>query len=294
MPQLPSGRQVTFDPAPLAALLAKAYDHMNLVKIMSIDSIQKIMDWYVISYLVTPEEAHGKGSAPNLSSDSLPLPEGLVNVSTDVPLSRWEELAVLWSKEDKLEMQSFLNSQRFKDYMENQFSVVKKYQQRYTNSENLITRMSALMWKAGCHPDQDEGAEEIWGDEVSPEWDSYDMLAAIGNIATFVATHAEVYEKHANAFDRATGMWQMLKNNHPFLKQQFDSNVTVREVARAWREEKNIDQLPGDQQTWLRNQMVIECVNLWNHAGETLERCCPKTYAIITLVTLSPDGANCS
>ncbi|MGB8517627.1 MAG: hypothetical protein WCD45_07025, partial [Gallionella sp.] len=109
--------------------------------------------------------------------------------------------------------------------------------------------------------------------------------AALGNIATFVAAHPEVYEKHANAFDRATGMWQMLENNHPFLNQQFDLNVTVREVARAWRDEKNIDQLPSDQQTWLRNQMVIECVNLWNHAGETLERSCPKAYAIITLLT---------
>lgn len=151
--------------------------------------------------------------------------------------------------------------------------------------------MNATLWKAGLHWAQEEGYEKVWGDEDSPEWDTYDMLAALATIVAYVANYPDVYAKHRNAFDRASGMWQMLLGHYPFLRQRVASGISVREIARAWREAGHLDELPADKQEWLHNQMVIECVQLFDKPGPTLERHCPEAYAIIALVTISPEGA---
>lgn len=291
MPQLPSGLHVAIDPYPLAALLDDAGNPANIHKILAIDSISKMMEWFEITYFVTPEEAHGKGISTELGTGSLTPPPGLVSLRTDCPLARWEGLASGWSEEDRSAMMTFMNEQRCKDYMDHQFAVVRQQQQNFLSSDNFTIRLIAGWWKAGVHPAQEEGWDDVWGQEDSSKWDTYDMLAALGNIVAYVAAHPETHHEYSNAFDRATGMWQMLMGHHPFLRQQFSPEISVRDVAREWREADHIDHLSADKPEWLHKQMVIECVNLWNVAGPTLERCCPKAYAIITLVTISPEGA---
>lgn len=293
MPQLPSGRHVAIDPYPLAALLDDADNPANIHKILAIDSISLLKSWFEVAFFVTPEEANGAGIDTKLGKGSLTPPPGLVTLRTGCPLSRWEALAADWSEEDQAAMKSFLNEPRCKDYMDYQLSVVRKQQQDFLISDNSTIRLLAGWWKAGVHPAQEEGWDQVWGKEESPRWDSYDMLAALGNVVAYVSTHPEAYQAHANAFDRATGLWQTLSSCHPFL-QEFDAELAVRDVARAWREAGHLNGTPPDKQEWLHKQMVIECVNLWNIAGPMLERCCPRAYAILTLVTISPEGAKWS
>lgn len=290
MPQLPSGRHVAIDPYRLAALLDDASNPANIHKILAIDSLSKMMNWFEVVYFVTPEEANGDGVETELGAGSLTPPPGLVALRTGCPLSRWEALAVDWSEEDRAAMRSFLTEPRIEDYMEHRLSVVRQQQQNLLSSDKFTVRLLAGWWMAGIHPAQEEDWDETWGQEESTEWDTYDMLAALGNIVAYVSTHPETYHAHGNAFDRATGMWQTLSGHHPFL-QAFDPELAVRGVARAWREAGHLKSTPPDKQEWLHDQMVIECVNLWNIAGPTLERCCPMAYAIITLVTISPEGA---
>ncbi|MHB0986880.1 MAG: hypothetical protein ACYC05_14990 [Sulfuricella sp.] len=290
MPQLPSGRHVAIDPYPLATLLDAASNPANIHKIMGIDSIPKITNWFEVVYFVTPEEVHGKGIAAEFGEGSLTPPPGLVSLRTGCPLSQWETLAADWSDEDRSAMKTFLSEPRCKDYMEHRLSVVRQQQQDFLSAESFTTRLIAGWWMAGLHPAQEEGWDEAWDQEESPKWDTYDMLAALGNIVTYVAAHPDTYQEHGNAFDRATGMWQTLAGQHPFLHQKFDPELSVRDVASTWREAGHLDRIPSDRQEWLHKQMVIECVNLWNIVGQTLEHRCPRAYAIMTLVTISPEG----
>lgn len=290
MPQLPSGRHVAIDPYPLVELLDDASNPANVHKILAIDSLSKMMSWLEVDYFVTPEEANGDAIETKLGVGSLTPPPGLVALRTGCPLSRWEALAADWSEEDRAAMRSFLSESRIKDYMEHRLSVVRQQQQNLLTSDKFTVRLIAGWWMAGIHPAQEEGWGETWGRDESPTWDTYDMLAALGNVVAYVSTHPETYQAHGNAFDRATGMWQTLSGYHPFL-QAFDPELAVRDAARVWREAGHLNGTPPDKQEWLHKQMVIECVNLWNIAGPTLERCCPTAYAIITLVTISPEGA---
>jgi hypothetical protein len=60
-----------------------------------------------------------------------------------------------------------------------------------------------------------------------------------------------------------------------------------RQLAQQWRDLGTLNALDDDRKDWLHRQLVIECVNLWNHAGESLEGACPGAYGIVTLVSLS-------
>jgi hypothetical protein len=212
---------------------------------------------------------------------------------TGTPLSDWESLASEWSEEDKQSMYEFLFEPHTLAYLEERLAYVRQLHQDFLRSDNLLIKMNAAWWLAGVHPAQEQGYAEIWGDEDSPEWDTYDMLAALHNVVDYVVTHPETYELHRNTFDRAASIWDVLTSHYPFLRQHFSSDATVREIARAWREERDIDPLPVSKQKWIYDQIVVECVNLFNHAGDTMAKCCPKAYAILTLVYLSGDAANC-
>ncbi|TCV81272.1 hypothetical protein [Sulfurirhabdus autotrophica] len=290
MPQLPSGRHVAIDPYPLLELLDDSDNAANIHKILPIDSISKMMDWLLVAYFITPEDAHGKGIDPKMGEGSLTPPPGLVYMRTGFTLSRWDELAVDWSKEDRTAMMAFLSEPRYLDYMEHRLMNVKQRQQRILSSDSVTTKLLAGMWMAGIHPAQDENHQTIWGEETLLEWDTYDMLAALKRIVAYMVTHPEIYQEHGNVFDRASGMWQMFSGHHPFLRQLFTPDISVRDVAKEWREVGHLGLLSAEKQAWFHNQMVIECTNLCNLAGETLEKNCPHAFAILTLVSLSPAG----
>jgi hypothetical protein len=162
----------------------------------------------------------------------------------------------------------------------------KLQQELFQEGDDFLPKLLASWYAAGVHPAQ----EEDWSEDDSPIWDTYDMLAALGDAVQYVADKDELYQLHRDIFDRATGAWQMLLSHYPFLREPSSFGADVRAVAKTWREAAHLKCLPEKKQQWIHQQLIIECVNLWNHADDVLKEHCPKAFDIITLVTLSPEA----
>ena len=129
----------------------------------------------------------------------------------------------------------------------------------------------------------------VWP-RTPPTWDTYDsaaaLLAVLGALAEEDGDDALIQQLQwrLQAFLRWCMRW---------LSPQPDGASDLRAVTIAWRKASLLDALPVSEQTWCRDQAVIECTNLWNVAGEKLKALGPEAYELIELVALSPEGAAC-
>jgi hypothetical protein len=131
--------------------------------------------------------------------------------------------------------------------------------------------------------------EEDWIKQLeSNEWDDYDMLAALGVVVATVSDNPDLYAMHGQAFDRLCGMWAVVQERLVFLQESISPEENARALARKWRAINERDFGPIVK-SW-HDQLMIECMNLWNHAGQTLEDRYPGPYGILSLVTMSPEG----
>jgi hypothetical protein len=286
MPQLPSGRHVAIDPKRFSELIKNAAHFGNVHKVMAIDSIPTLLPWLDVMYLVEPGTENQDLKKYELADNSFTPPPGFLALNTNCKLSQWGLLAEEWSTEDRAAMQAFLDSERCNHYLRKFVYAAKLQQELFQESDDFLPKLLASWYAAGVHPAQ----EENWNEDDSSIWDTYDMLAAVGDVVQYLADKDELYKLHFDIFDRATGVWQMLLSHYPFLCEPSTFKSEVRAVAKAWRGASYLAELPDEKQQWIHQQLIIECTNLWNHADDVLSKHCPKAYDIIVLVTLSPEA----
>lgn len=292
MPQLPSGRHIgvlVSSPEEIAHKIVTSQQEGKLNFIAnSMSHICTIDDLAPYVNVIFFREVEGSDHDENAKGAILisTAPEKWIEpYRSGLTLADLDHFSSDWSDEDKAVFQAFLAEDRNQNYFQEGLDSIVAFRNDLTKA--FMAQYVSALRKAGLHPDQ----EEVWSEEESSEWDAYDMLAALRDVVIYTAKHPGIYQAHSNALDRATGMWQMLSGHHSFLRNPVPSGLPVRDVARAWRDAGHLNKLAMDQQEWLRKQLIIECANLWNHAGEALEESCPRAYAIMTLATTSPDGA---
>lgn len=283
MPVLPSGRQVVITLIPLSDMIAHVADGDNLKRILAIENPEGLYPYTEVNYLQNPESSQDIGLQIPFISESLPRPENMVLVSSGLRVSDWEELTANWTEPDKAAFSEFLEGRAMVLFNNGMAEVARVREAK--------ERLERERWNAALRLMRDYFEQEEWLAGIdSPEWDDYDMLAAIALIVATLSTRPDLHAQHPTTFDRAIGVWSMLAGHHDFLRQSIPPGRMAKELARQWRDQGNLDVLDDDGKDWLHRQLVIECVNLWNHAGENLKAACPGAYGIITLVTLSYEG----
>lgn len=282
MPMLPSGRQVAITLAPLAVMIAHVADGDNLKRILAIENPEGLYPYTEVNYLQTPEFPQDTGLQTPFVPESLPRPENMIQVSSGLRVSDLEQLTAKWSEPDKAAFREFLDGRAMVLFNNGMAEVARV--------RDAKERLERERWDAVLSVMRNL-EQEKWLDGIdSPEWDDYDMLAAIGLIVATLSTRSDLHARHPAACDRAVGVWSMLAGHHDFLREAIPLGRTTKELARQWRDLDSLDALDDDRKDWLHRQLVIECVNLWNHAGDNLEGACPGPYGIITLVSLSHEG----
>jgi hypothetical protein len=254
----------------------------NLKRILAIENPEGLYPYTEVNYLQMPECPGDTGLQSPFVPGSLPRPEDMIMVSSGLRVSDWEELTADWAAPDKAAFREFLDGRAMVLFNNGMAEVARV--------RDAKERLERERWDAVLSVMRNLEQEE-WLDGIdSPEWDDYDMVAAIGLTAATLSTRPDLHHRHPAAFDRAIGMWSMLAGHHDFLRQPIAPDRMAKELARQWRDLGDLDALDDDRKDWLHRQLIIECVNLWNHAGDSLEAACPSAYGIITLVSLSHEG----
>ena len=108
MPMLPSGRQVAITLTPLANMIAHVADGDNLKRILAIENPEGLYPYTEVNYLQTPESSQDIGLQTPFIPASLPRPENMIQVSSGLRVSDWEELTANWTEPDKAAFREFL------------------------------------------------------------------------------------------------------------------------------------------------------------------------------------------
>jgi hypothetical protein len=284
MPQLPSGRHIAIDPAPLVQL-TKDRDTPQLVhQLMAISGLASLFDWLDLHFFVTKEEALDKAKALDLTESSLPAPEGLVGVATGYRLSDWQTLAAGWTDADRVAFAGWLESDRAKHQFDQWLQHIRKLQKQMLSDDAVpLTRLLATMYEQGVHPLQNDRTVggKLW------EPDVYDMLAALAGVVIHMINNPEPYADGWQAKARAEGMLQMLMSRFPFLRDSSETPENVQGVAIEWRSSKHVEALSALDQDWLSKQLPIECINLSAQLGGVLEDNFPQGYAVVHAVEMA-------
>jgi hypothetical protein len=280
---LPSGRHVAIHLAPFDDLFVNITEPGNVDRILAVEDIEGLYPYTEVMFLQPPEVPGQPTQVPEFRPGSLAPPAGLVPVSSGLCLADWDALTSAWPDADKAAFRDFLTGRATElfrkglDAAEQVRKVVEEEQRRKT--EELIRVLRTL-------------PEEEWIAQLeSDEWDDYDMLSALAVIEATVSGRPDVYAQHRQPFDRLTGMWAVVQERLVFLQESIAPEDNARALARRWR--ANNDSDFGSLVNSWHDQLVIECVNLWNHAGQTLEELCPGPFGILVMVTLSPEGTAC-
>ena len=259
MPQLPSGRHIAVHLAPLGDLLKSANEPSNVHLIMALTTVEHLAPYISICYLEPKATAITLSSEQEFQKDAQPRPPEMVVVESGLTLAQFDELSANWSKADVDAFHEFLET-RCQSLFTRGLEEVQQVRQWLLIESGGLTRMLALWYKAGIHPCQEDGWAE--SDPLSTDWDTYDMLAALGQLAEILPKHPEKVAHLGNAHDRLQGLWQTMRTNYPIPPDWPEFNANVRICAENARTAGWLESLPADKQQWLHNQCIIECVNL--------------------------------
>jgi hypothetical protein len=281
MPMLPSGRHVALDPRPLQALLADAEYAPNIHHVMALKTWPDLMKWIGVLILV-PESQAGEDRIPTeFSAQSLPLPEGLVAIPGGFRLDKLDKFTRDWSAEDRAAMREFVDG-RARAFFDTFLESAEVCRSRLRQG-SLDGRVLSRWYELGVHPAQEEG----WDADDSPEWDTYDALAALSS-ALAAMRSAKLPAGYDEPRMRIGAFWNIALQQVPGLGESADG-ASPRRVAAGWREQGLLDRGDPERIHAIREQAVTECSILWQ-AGEEWRTLAPAAYAIVELVELSRAG----
>ena len=289
MPQLPSGRHIGIRLEPLDDLINNAGNPGNVHRVMAITDIKGLAPYVEILFLVPDMDENGSPSQVVFTEGSLPRPPGLTVISSGHTLAQLSELTSEWIDDDKRFFQDFLET-RCQEMFAAGLRDVQKAQQWLLKESGMTARQLALWYRAGCHPCQEDGWNE--SQSSSTDYDTYDMLAALGQLSILLPQRPDIVERLGFAHDRLQGVWASFRDHFaiPDGWPSVDMNVrTCAEIARAmnW-----FSSVPEERLRWAHGQCAIECVNLWNASGDKFQKEFPDQCGIIDLVVVS--GGDCS
>ncbi len=285
MPQLPSGLHVGIDPTPLSKLLEDGPVPWNIHKVMAIRNTLDLYPYIDIILLVPDAQANAGAQKLEFLANSLPRPAGLVPVRSGFRLSQYGDLAAQWTDGDKTSFEDFLAT-RAQSLFDNGLNLARKIQGLLRNTDDTQTRLLVGWWDAGCHPAQEEGWAE--SDVGGPDWDDYDVLAALGQVRAGAKHHQDFSESQAML--RLRGVWAHFCSFIPQLHDWPDPDLPVRSVADAARAGEWLQHLPDTELAWLHRQAIVECIGLWSALGDDFRRMFPQPYGIIELIIVSAEA----
>lgn len=289
MPMLPSGRHVGIDSTLLQQLINEAETGIAVHKLMAVTTTGDLRKYVQLINLV-PTQASDELFTSD-SKHSVSAPTNLKRVETGIRLSDTDQLASQFSAEDWAVFKMFLESPRVGDQFADWLKAVDETKQALLKSNSFAARVLAGMWQAGVHPGQAEG----WANEdIAPlrdgrqpwEWDFYDALAAYLRIAERV--RQGLYPL-ADWLPRADGYLAIAFKCLPGLAiHGFADSDTPRELATHLREEKLLDDAPMPSAKWLKEQLIMECNQLYDSEGfDELRPLLPEDTEIIEIVAIS-------
>lgn len=285
MPQLPSGRHVAIHLNQLDVLLKSAIHPSNVHQIMEITTIERLAPYTAICFLVPEDEAGVLSPKQEFRKDAQSRPPGLKVVESGFTLAQFDEVSLDWSAEDKTAFQGFLDI-RCRALFEAGLEETERVRQWLMNESGALTRTLALWHKAGVHPCQEESWEE--SDLGSTEWDSYDMLAALGQLTMLIPKRPELAQKLGLAHDRLQGCFHSFRQHFGIPADWPDPRANVREAASYARASGWLSANPEEKQAWLFRQAIQECICLYDASSENFHADFPQQFGIIDLVVLSP------
>lgn len=285
MPMLPSGRHVAILLEPLNDLLE---DALNVVKVHKVLAIQTKADLYAFTdviWLLPESEATETQFETSFRDGSLPRPPGLVPVRSGYRLAQFDEFAADWSEQDKTALWDFIHV-RASTLFDNGLSKTLEIQEILRSQAEGMSKLMVAWWDAGVHPAQEGYKTEEWD---SPNWDTYDMLAALGQMLHFL-NEMDLEPILLDDRMRLNAMWAVYGGHIPMLRGWPDLETTPRGAASRAREGKWLDAMDAQHRSTLHQQCVSECVMLWDHLGERLQAVFPDCAKIIDLVVVSSDA----
>jgi len=285
MPMLPSGRHVAILLQPLNELLRDATNVFNVHKILAIQHKKDAYPFAEVIWLLPQAEATKELVDAAFLDSSLPRPPGLVPVRSGYRLSQFDQFAAEWSVEDRKAFWDFVLVRMdfiFDEAMANALVIQNLLR---TDAEGM-TRLMVAWWDAGVHPAQD-GYTVAEGE--TPVWDTYDMLAALGQMIIFLSM-IDLDDALSADRMRLNAVWSVYCHEIPKLKGWPDLDQTPRGAAQIARAEKWLDAMDAGARTTLHRQCVHECVMLRDHLGDRLSAVFPDCAKIIDLVVVSADA----
>lgn len=291
MPMLPSGQHVGIDPGPLLDVIRSADSGAGVHHLMAINTPEDMPRVLEIVYFVPL----APGESAMADTETASLPPGMKRQPTGVRLDQSDVLMAQWPAQDREAFADFLREPRVAAQIQAWLDLAKEAQQEVLRSGSLVARVMAGWWQAGVHPAQEEGwcddAAQPLADGRQPwEWDSYDALAAYMRIAERVRQGARLL---AGWLPRADGYLAIAFQRVPGLAGYgFSDSETARELATRLRDAKLLDNAPMLTARWLKEQLVVECNQLYDSEGfDDLRPLMRGDTDIIELVALSRQAA---
>ncbi|MDI1269472.1 MAG: hypothetical protein PSV40_10295 [Polaromonas sp.] len=285
MPMLPSGRQVAIQINIRDELLNDADSPLKVQKVLAIRAQADIYPYTDVLWLVPKAPVGPEQKDSDFLEKSLPRPPGLEAVSSGYRLSQHEKFSADWSDEDKKVFWEFIHV-RAAHLFEEALSLTTAAQELLRTRSDGTTKLMVAWWDAGVHPAQ-EGAPVEVGE--LPVWDTYDMLAAMGQILNQLK-RTQLTDRLLDNRMRLTALWSIYEVDVPQLKNWPDPADASRLVAQQARDGQWLEAMPPSVRSTLHRQCVHECVTLWDHLGEQLDQDFPEPAKIINLVVVSPEA----
>lgn len=282
MPMLPGGRHIALQADPLLALMKHWEEASNVHHIMAIKAWPDLFPWLDVLYLM-PASSAQEDQPLHFTKSSSPAPPNMVAMKAGYRLQDWEAHASGWPTEDRAAMRAFLDN-RAQAHFEKHLERIRAIQELLLAHPNTLPGLLAHMWRAGCHPLQEDGVVPT----RSPDWDTYDLLAALGYIRHVASP--TLREQFKPALTRLQGIWLILVSLLPALidASQFTDPETA---AVTMRNTASLDALPPDKCQWFRSQAVMECLVLWTQLEEALSELPTWVRDTLQLAALSPEAA---
>ena len=153
MPQLPSGRHIALDPAPLDKLIRQAENGALVHQLMAIKSAEDAFSHIGVSYF--RQRALGSDE-PDMAPDSARQPDDLEPYPSGFNLVTIQHELARWSTEDRVAFLAFLRESRVATFLESLLRAIKSVQADLLDAPSTLPGLLATWWQLGIHPLQEE------------------------------------------------------------------------------------------------------------------------------------------
>ncbi|MHB8679324.1 MAG: hypothetical protein ACYC7G_06280 [Rudaea sp.] len=167
MPQLPSGRHVAIQAAPLFSLMEDSMRAGAIItRLLRIERVEHLYPYIDVMFFIELDGARTEG-APG----GQPIPEGLQPFPSGFTLASIGAERATWPQTDRAAFATYLASDRVRAHLVALFNEVERLKQRLADEGDAETRLQVLWWKQNCHPVQGAETEDPTFDLLEDPYD---------------------------------------------------------------------------------------------------------------------------